>query len=185
MNISSSILTYTGRHIDMAGNMAELNETTFHISDIAHALSQICRFGGHTRQFYSVAQHSVHVSQLVPVEYRLQALLHDAAEAYCGDMVQPLKGLPLMAPYRDFESGMLSHLFDFYGVAPNPDSNAAVRHADLQMLATERRDLMAPDLWPWPVLDGISPRHASISPLMPAAAEALFLKRFKELTGVL
>lgn len=181
MSTDHSILTYTGRSI----SMTEPDETEFHISDIAHALSQICRFGGHTRQFYSVAQHSVLVSWLVPVDYRLQALLHDAAEAYYGDMVQPLKGLPSMRPYRDYERILQSRLFEAYGVSPTAHSTAAVKHADLQMLATERRDLMAPDLLPWLILAGISPRHASISPMMPVPAEALFLKRFKELAGVL
>lgn len=181
MNICSSILTYTGRTI----SLIEPDQAEFHISDIAHALSQTCRFGGHTRQFYSVAQHSVLVSQIVAVEYRLQALLHDAAESYCGDMVSPLKGLPSMRPYRDYERLMQSRLFEAYGVTPTPDSTDAVKRADLQMLATERRDLMVPDLSAWPMLDGICPRHASIAPMMPIPAEALFLKRFKELAGLL
>lgn len=179
--INHSILTYTGRYI----NLTEPDEATFHISDIAHALSQICRFGGHVRQFYSVAQHSVAVSQMVPVEYRLQALLHDAAEAYCGDMVRPLKVLPSMKHYRDYETMMQSRLFDAFGVLCSEESRAAVKRADLEMLATERRDLMAPDHTSWPILDGIFPRHASITPLMPMAAETAFLKRFKDLAGVL
>lgn len=179
--VDNSMLTYTGRYIDMTAP----HQAEFHISDIAHALSQICRFGGHTRQFYSVAQHSVLVSQMVPVDYRLQALLHDAAEAYCGDMVQPLKHLPSMRTYCDFELALQSRLFDSYGVRPTTESTQAVKQADLQMLATERRDLMAPDMLPWLILSGITPRHANISPMMPVLAEALFLKRFKELAGVL
>lgn len=181
MSIHHSILTYTGRYM----SLTEPFETEFHITDIAHALSQICRFGGHTRQFYSVAQHCVLVSQMVPVEYRLQALLHDAAEAYCGGMVQPLKGLPSMLPYRAYEQAMQSRLFEAYGVVPTVHSTETVKQADLAMLATERRDLMVPDMSPWPILVGIVPRHASISPMMPTSAEAMFLKRFKELAGVL
>lgn len=63
------------------------------IEDIAHGLAYQCRFNGQTREFYSVAQHSVMVMNLVPEEHRLAALLHDAAEAYLGDMVKPLKNL--------------------------------------------------------------------------------------------
>jgi len=63
------------------------------IEDIAHGLAYQCRFNGQTREFYSVAQHSLMVMQLVPPPLRLAALLHDAAEAYLGDMVKPLKNL--------------------------------------------------------------------------------------------
>jgi 5'-deoxynucleotidase YfbR-like HD superfamily hydrolase len=182
MNINQCILTYTGNYVSMTPPFGILD---FHVSDIAHALSQLCRFGGHTRQFYSVAQHSVLVSHIVRVEYRLQALLHDAAEAYCGDIMSPLKNLPAMAPYREHERVLQSRLFDAFGVIRTEESTAAVKAADLQMLATERRDLMAPNNAQWPILDGILPRQSSIAPLMPAAAETQFMKRFKELSGVL
>lgn len=187
MNVDACILTYTGRYVSLAipTSPGIPTPTEFDISDIAHALSQICRFGGHTRQYYSVAQHSVLVSQIVPTEYRLQALLHDAAEAYFGDMVQPLKRQPWMWSYRDFESAMMARVFECFGVKRTADSNEAVRAADLQMLATERRDLMPPNGQPWAILKGVMPRQAIISPQMPAAAEAMFLRRFKELAGVL
>ena len=63
------------------------------IEDIAHGLAYQCRFNGQTNAFYSVAQHSLIVAALVPEELRFAALLHDAAEAYLGDMVKPLKVL--------------------------------------------------------------------------------------------
>lgn len=83
------ILTYTGLHFPL------LKPEYFHfnILDIAHALSQLCRFTGHTSSFYSVAQHSVMVASLVPADQALAALMHDAAEAYLGDVSSPLKAL--------------------------------------------------------------------------------------------
>lgn len=61
------------------------------IEDIANALSMICRFGGHTSSFYSVAEHCINVANEVDPKYAFDALMHDAAEAYIGDMVTPLK----------------------------------------------------------------------------------------------
>lgn len=77
-----------------AGNVVNLNEPAIEdisIMDIAHALANLCRFGGHTKEFYSVAQHCCLVSYLAPAGLRKAALLHDASEAYLGDVVKPLK----------------------------------------------------------------------------------------------
>jgi uncharacterized protein len=183
MYTTDSILTYTGQYVDLVDPKPE----SINITDIAHALSQISRFGGHTRTFYSVAQHCVQTSHIVPVRYRLHALLHDAAEAYFGDMVQPLKYLSCCGTYRDHESLMQAHIYDRFGLGMHQadECRDVIRQADLVMLATERRDLMAPESTPWPILVGIEPRAPFIRPLMPQAAESEFLRQFKLLTGTL
>lgn len=182
MNLENCILTFSGYYV----NLADPDPATINITDIAHALSQINRFGGHTRRFYSVAQHCVLASQVAPLKYRLQTLLHDAAEAYLGDMVQPLKSMAGQGSYRDIVDVMQARIFHRFGlgILQSDECHACIRHADLTMLATERRDLMPPDAHRWAVLDGIAPRVATINPVGPQAAEAIFLHRYKELTGV-
>lgn len=72
-------------------SLLDPTEEAIHINDIAHALSRICRYSGHTPEFYSVAEHSIVGSFFIPEPYKLSFLLHDAHEAYIGDMVSPLK----------------------------------------------------------------------------------------------
>src|SRR5690242_720613 len=87
---SGQIRTYTGR----AFSPLDPNPDDIVIEDIAHALSLNCRFTGHVRWHYSVAQHSVLCSEIVPSEYALTALLHDASEAYLSDIARPIKQQP-------------------------------------------------------------------------------------------
>lgn len=107
------------------------------IDDIAHALSMQCRFAGHSSRFYSVAEHSVHVSRLVPPEYQLAGLLHDATEAYLHDLTRPLK--QMMPEYRLLEDRnwfVIAAKFDL-----DFDLPACVKEADATMVFVERRQL--------------------------------------------
>lgn len=99
--------SYTGRLIDFNHPAPEQIDLT----DIAHALSNICRFGGHSGPFYSVAQHSILVAALAPPHLRREALMHDAAEAYLGDVIKPLKIL-LGDKYSDLEASFESVICD-------------------------------------------------------------------------
>lgn len=107
------------------------------IEDIAHSLSMLCRFNGHIKSFYSVAQHSVLVSALCSPENQLWGLLHDASEAYISDMPSPIK---LELP--DFiaaEKVVQKVVCDKFGLPYNEP--AEVKSADLIVRATEMRDL--------------------------------------------
>lgn len=151
-----------------------------HIEDIAHGLAYQCRFNGQTNQFYSVAQHSLMVAELVPPAYRRAALLHDAAEAYLGDMVKPLKVLlPAFSEIEDKVTHLIAQHFelDFSDYAP-------IKAADLQALATEKRDLMPHSVEPWSYLKGFEPLPNMIRPLTPNDAKQLFLETWQKLSNV-
>src|SRR5690349_19702773 len=102
--------TFTGRRFYPLDPKVEDIDPT----DIAHALSLICRYGGHVTRFYSVAEHCVLLSHAVSPENALWALLHDATEAYVGDMVRPLK--QHMPAYRDVEDRLMLVIADRFGL---------------------------------------------------------------------
>lgn len=147
------------------------------IADIAHSLSLLCRFNGHCRAFYSVAEHSLRVSRICPPEHALWGLLHDAAEAYFGDIPRPVKAqFPAVAA---MEERLLRAAAERFALPwPLP---AAVRAADERLLATEARDLMGAPPADWRL--EACPLAERIEPLAPVAAETAFLARFHELKG--
>lgn len=155
----------------------------FVIEDIAHALSNLCRFAGHVRTFYSVAQHSVLVSHAVPHELALWGLLHDASEAYLVDIPTPVKATVPLGGYRTVEALMQRTIYQAFGLSG--DEPAAVELADMQLLLLEAEALLhadsaaritatAPPGLPLPPI--------TITPVDPARAKAGFLRRFAVLT---
>ena len=124
--------TGSGVQIDLAN----WNEADLRIGDIAHALSNICRFGGHSKRHYSVAEHSMLVAELVPKELKLSALLHDAGEAYLGDVIRPLKIMDGMQGYRDMEAWLEHMINQRYGVDIH---HPLIKEADIRALYLEAR----------------------------------------------
>jgi uncharacterized protein len=151
--------------------------------DIARALANQCRFGGHCRVFYSVAQHSVIVSELVEqrggdAEDAFAALMHDAAEAYLGDLPHPLKHRsPLGAAFREAEGHLEAALRRHFRIKPDV---AGIKPADRALLATERRAFSA-ETWHWPELEGVEPLDLELTALSPDEAAAAFARRYAEL----
>jgi uncharacterized protein len=172
-----TILTASGRYVDPL----DLRPEDVCIEDIAHALSNQCRFTGHTRVFYSVAEHSVRVARAVldtghPWQSVAWALLHDAPEAYLVDLPRPLKhDDEIGAPFRRAEARAMATIAETFGLPG--EEPAAVKHYDLTLLATERRDLMPPG-GDWSVLDAYPPLRETIVPLTPAEARDEFLETF-------
>ncbi|WP_434699742.1 phosphohydrolase [Pseudomonas sp. D1-1] len=166
------ILTHTGKRFDLFEPDADMIDPR----DIAHSLAHLCRFNGHTHEFYSVAQHSCLVADLVPAEHKLSALLHDATEAYLGDMTRPLK--EWMPYYRGFEDVIWGRICERFGL--EIDLPASVHQADLIALTTERRDLMPPDPDPWDFLVGIEPAPERIRPWSPTEARLTYHQRLMD-----
>lgn len=116
----------------------------FDIRDVAHGLSGICRYGGHCHRFYSVCEHSCRVSLAVKYlggtpEEQYHGLLHDGVEAYIGDMIWPMKRAPEMSGYLDIEKRNEKAFATQFGLAAKEPG--IVKHCDLVLLATEKRDL--------------------------------------------
>lgn len=153
------------------------------IEDIAHALSNICRFAGHVKRFYSVAQHAVNVSYLCPLQ-PLTGLLHDTSEAFTNDIPTPLKNaIPEFGTLEKRIERAMSDKFRFHYPLP-----AEVKLADLKALLAERNELTNNANVRWPILDGISlteqeMRDIDLSPMSPEYAKQLFLERYYDLTA--
>jgi hypothetical protein len=146
------------------------------IGDIAHALSNLCRFGGHVREFYSVAQHSVIVSQLLPKNLKLAGLLHDATEAYLVDIPRPLKrALP---EYKAIEHRLELVIAEKFGV---DFSDPRIKRADNVALMTEGRDLLGEKPAEWGVDE--KPAKFVIYAENPDVAREMFMRAFNQLTA--
>ncbi len=183
------IQTASGRAVDLLNP----DPQAFLWSDVADSLAKICRFNGHSCAFYSVAQHSCFVHDLLPPEeprLRLQGLLHDAHEAFIGDLTSPMKAA-LTQVYGESERFEVFERGHMRAVALKaglpwpwpPEWEIQIKRADLKMLATEKRDLHEPEPRPWH--GGLpDPAPFKIKPqAWPDAAEA-FLDRLAIGLGV-
>ena len=149
----SFIETYTGRAIDPF----HPDPTQIHPDDIFHALTQINRFGGHTRTPYTVAEHSLLVMGILNVQghdetVQLQGLMHDAAEAYMGDVPTPIK--MAWPGFVDAEDRLLSVIFGTMNIPWWTDEQRqAVHEADQMALHVEAKVLMPLKVWKVPEVD--------------------------------
>lgn len=148
------------------------------LEDVAHALSNLCRFGGHSRVFYSVAEHSLRVARLARdsgASRMIQAcaLLHDSAEAYLVDVPSPIKGS--LGGYREAEARVERCVEERFGLPDGSLCSAEIKLWDRALLATEARDVVARAGRVWTDLRGIPPLPGRIEPLEPVEARARFL----------
>lgn len=167
---SAEINTYSGRVV----RPLQLRAEDVDIVDIAHSLAMTCRFNGHTRGHYSVAQHSIVLSRIVPSSLAFYALLHDAAEAYVHDVVRPLKPLYRIGghSFDTVEARILEVILLRYGLGPRVPSAVMIADSDLTrrelhgLLHQCNHPVFACEFWTW------------------QEAETAFLSRFDELSAV-
>jgi uncharacterized protein len=146
------------------------------IEHIAHCLANLCRYSGHTKRFYSVAEHAFWCSYAVPAKHALEALMHDASEAYCADLPSPIKRQ--LPAYQQIEDKVQHAIARRFGLEyPYPDS---VHKADKQILANEYRDILNPCVVDW--CAGVEPLpNITIQGWLPTEAKHRFLERYYEL----
>ncbi len=167
------IITYTGIEFLLHGEGID----QFKLEDIAHSLSMQCRFTGHTKHFYSVAQHSVLMSRYVEdPDCKIMALFHDAVEAYIGDLATPLKRR--IPEYRKIEEEIEERLFMWLGINVDPYIKLLVKMLDIRILLTERDTLLLCSLGePWIQAQIVTPLDVDIKCWSPARAKKEFLKQ--------
>lgn len=148
------------------------------IEDIAHALSNCCRYAGHCTNFYSVAEHSLYVSRVVAPEHALQALLHDATEAYLVDVPRPLKRY--LTNYHEIEDTLWKAVAERFSV--QVELHPSIKEADNAVLLAEAAQIMGPKPAPWNI-EG-EPADIQVTCMAPTVARAYFLARFYHLVGL-
>lgn len=184
VDCDGKMVTFTGRYVDPFN----LSPDDIDIKDIAHALSLICRYGGHTKKFYSVAEHCLYLSDRMNTpEFRLLALLHDAPEAYVGDMVRCVKHR--LPEHQEIELRVWTAIVERYGltdfVMPNFDLVPIVKEGDYRMAVTELLQLITNQGSLLGIHQQYLPYDIQIIGYSPEEAERLFLEKFVRLASIL
>lgn len=155
------------------------------IEIIAHSLALQCRYNGHCNEFYSVAEHSVLIARELYMQtgdknLALKGLLHDATEAYLGDIPRPIK--QLWPGFKELENRWHIRIFNHFGLST--DMPEEIKISDYRMLKTEAEQIMEwppPQSWNFP--EGIEPYDIKIICWSPKSAEQSFLHWFNFLTS--
>lgn len=174
--------TFTGKQF----YPADPHSDDYDINDVAHALSQLCRYGGHTSRFYSVAEHSILMSEvaeeLFGLEGAYEALMHDGSEAYLPDIPKPVKN---SFPAIDKAAQAIEKDFNRFFCIPFPMS-PEIKDIDTRIVVDEKQALMnTHGNVKWHKYNDVWPLGVDIRCLSPVEAEAIFLKRFRRLVNEL
>lgn len=177
--VANTIKLRSGKYLDLRDPRPD----QFDFADIAGGLSKICRFGGQCEWFYSVAEHSYRCAFVarddgLSVECQRAALMHDAAEAFIGDIVKPLKiMLPEYANVEFLMEAAIAMKFDI----DFEEHKAAVREIDHAMLIAERRAMFTADQVTWYGENQVRRLRVQFDKMSPPDAESMFVIRAREL----
>lgn len=172
------IHTFTGRQFwPLAPRAIDVN-----IVDIAHALGMKCRYGGHSREFYSVAEHCCHVSDQLRQALKFEGLMHDSPETYSpfGDVPRPVKQqLPIVDEIEGAIYVVIAERYDLPAV-----ESCEVKHIDMRICVDEKAQLMTNHSFADPSLPGdLKPLGLTVQCWSPEHAKQEFLRRFERLCG--
>lgn len=175
--LGSTIKLFTGGYYDVKNPRA----CDVRIEDIAHVLSNICRFGGHIPRYYSVAEHLIECYrksclECQPWSVRFACLMHDATETYIGDVVKPLKILldPIYGPIEDANERAIAEAFDIDFASTKLDW----KRIDREMLIAERNAIFGNDGNKWTDEDQVAAYSFKPNFYLPSQASAVFLDCF-------
>lgn len=173
------ILTFSGIYVNYVNPTVD----SIRVQDIAHGISNECRYAGQCKEFYPVGQHCVLASYLVPNVLAYEALFHDASEAYLKDLPTWLK--LLLPGYREIEAKFDNVIRLKFDLPTDPEiilaNKKIIKEVDYKLLATEKRDLMPQDGEDWEFLKNVTPMPFHIKPWSPKKAKRKFLERYEEL----
>jgi len=170
IGVGPAIMLQSGAWFDFC----DPTSSQFIIDDVAHGLANICRYSGQCSKFYSVAEHSILVSETAR-GFEFEALLHDAAEAFLGDVTRPLK--QLLPEFKRIESTVQRVILDRFGITSIPRQ---VKQADLRVLAAEQKQIMPEGTDGWVRGQKVEPAPIIVQHLEPARAKVMFLDRFEK-----
>jgi hypothetical protein len=170
LGVGPTIMLHSGAWFDFCAPAS----SRFNIEDIAHGLANICRYAGQCKRFYSVAEHSILVSETAK-GFEYEALLHDAAEAFLGDITRPLK--QMLPDFKRIEAEIERAVLDRFGVPwPLPPQ---VKQADLRVLAAEQKEIMPEGTDGWVRGQKVEPAPIVVRHLTPEQAKQEFLDRYE------
>jgi 5'-deoxynucleotidase YfbR-like HD superfamily hydrolase len=171
--MTPEIMLYSGSYF----NFLNPEQSNLTIDDIAHGLSHINRFTGHSEKPYSVAEHCVRGSYEISEHLALDFLMHDASESVLGDVSTPLK--MLLPDYKTVEKCVERAIANRFGT--EFPMSPEVKIVDTRMLATEVFHLMPRECQNWDCLQGVEKYAFTIEPWSAKVAKQMFLNRYYEL----